>query len=482
MKILFAASECIPFIKTGGLADVVGTLPKAIAAAGHDVRVILPKHRRIPESFRFAMTHVFDTRIALGWRSQYLGVDSLLIDGVTYYFVDNEYYFGQDYVYGSGDFESERFCFFCTAVLETLPHIGFFPDILHCNDWQTGFIPMLISTQYKILPDYRKIKTVFTIHNLRFQGVCPQSLVGDVLSVGQDALSSIEYGGGASAMKAAILYADRITTVSPTYAKEILTKEYGETLDGVLRERANDMSGILNCIDNSLLNPWTDKAIECRYSKNNPYGTNGDGGKLRCRERLISEMGFADSSLPVVAVISRLTDQKGVDLIADALPKLMASGVSMVVLGMGDKRYESLFSLCQEKYAGRFAFRMEMNDALARRIYAGADIFLMPSAFEPCGLSQLMALRYGCVPVVRETGGLADTVQAYNKYDDTGNGFSFANYSADEMLAVTQMALELYKTDRAAWLRLVRRAMACDNGWAASAAKYIQLYEVLIHG
>ena len=468
MKILFAASECMPFIKTGGLADVVGALPKHLAGGSDEIAVILPKYHLIAEKYRFAMRHVFDTRIMLGWRSQYLGIDELVEDGVTYWFVDNEFYFGGDYIYGEGEFEAERFCFFCKAVMEAMPRLGFMPDVLHCNDWQTGWLPLLVN-QYKRIPEYRGIKTVLTIHNLRFQGICSRALAEDLLSLGTYELDRIEYSGGASAMKAGLLYADRITTVSPSYASEILTPSFGETLDIVLRDRQSVLSGILNGIDKKLYDPWRDKAIASRYSKNSL------GGKAKCRAALQSEMGFAQDDAPIFAVISRLTDQKGVDLIADVIPGIIDAGGRVIVLGMGEKRFVDIFAGYEARYQGAFAFRCEMNDALSRRIYAGADMFLMPSRFEPCGLSQLMALRYGCVPIVRETGGLRDTVEPYNKYEDTGCGFSFAGCSSHELWSVIDMALELYR-DRPAWERLVKRGMACDYGWAMSAERYRSLY------
>ncbi len=473
MKILFAASECMPFIKTGGLADVVGTLPKALADNHTEVRVILPKYHRIAESYRFNMRHVFDTFIYLGWRSQFLGVDELEADGVKYWFVDNEYYFGGDNIYGDGNFETERFCFFCKAVMEALPRLGWFPDIIHCNDWQTGFIPLL-AEQYRRMPDYRGIRTVFTIHNLKFQGIGSRELVQDLLSLGNEELDRVEYSGCASAMKAGLMYSDRITTVSPTYAREILAPEYGETLDVVLRMRQNDLTGIVNGIDRRLFDPWRDPAIAARFSKN------AMKGKAKCKAALQREMGFAEDDAPIFAVISRLTDQKGLDLIADVLPGILDRGGRVIVLGMGDQKYVDIFHRYEWERRESFALRCEMNDALARRIYAGADMFLMPSRFEPCGLSQLLALRYGCIPIVRETGGLADTVTAYNRYEDTGNGFSFGGYSANELWAVTSLALDLYYGDREAWMRLVKRAMECDYGWAKSADKYRELYDSII--
>lgn len=470
MKILYVASECLPFIKTGGLADVLGTLPKAISELDPDaeVRVMIPKYRRIPESVRFNTRHVFDTWIHLGWRSQYLGVDEYVHDGITYWFIDNEFYFGGDYIYGEGNFETERFCFFCKAVMESIPRLGFKPDIIHCNDWQAGWIPLLVR-QYGIRPDYAGIKTVFTIHNLRFQGIGDRGLVADLLSLGEDDLNAIEYSGCASSMKAAIRFSDRITTVSPTYANEILSPEYGETLDLDLRLRANDLRGILNGISNKLFDPASDPALPANYSV-------GDmGGKEICKRELLKELGMPeDTSRPLFAVISRLTDQKGVDLISNLLPRLLREGAQAVVLGMGEKQYEDFFGRLGWENAS-FAFRCEMNDQLSRRIYAGADMFLMPSRFEPCGLSQLLALRYGCIPIVRETGGLYDTVQPYNKFENTGNGFSFCGHGLEAFSYVTELAMDLY-CDKPRWNEMVERAMKCDYDWHISAGKYTELY------
>ncbi|MBQ1818321.1 MAG: glycogen synthase [Clostridia bacterium] len=475
MKLLFAASECLPFIKTGGLADVAGTLPRAVAGLcpQDEVRVILPKYKKIPEKYRFIMRHLFDTHINLGWRSQYLGVDELTVDGVTYWFVDNEYYFGGDYVYGWGDHETERFCFFCKAVLESLPRLGFMPDVIHCNDWQTGYLPLL-AKQYSRRPGYGSIRTVFTIHNLRFQGIGRRALVEDLLSLSSGELDSIEYSGGVSAMKAAIRYADRLTTVSPTYAKEIMTPEFGETLDLDLRLRAQDLCGILNGISNDLYDPANDPAVAAHFDAQHPEG------KREAKRALLEELGLdGDVDRPLVAVISRLTDQKGIDLIARLVPELISRSARVVILGMGEERYEQLFArmYCESR---AFAFRCEMNDALSRRIYAGADIFLMPSAFEPCGLSQILAMRYGCIPVVRETGGLYDTVTPYNRFEGTGRGFTYCGRSYESFRAVANMALDLYYSDKPAWAALVRRAMEADFDWRVSAGKYRELYASLL--
>ena len=476
MKILFAASECIPFLKTGGLADVAGTLPKAITELKQDadIRVILPKFGRIPEKYRYNMRHVFDTTIYLGWREQYLGIDEYVLDGVTYWFVDNEHYFGRgDYVYGYGDFETERFCFFCKAVMESLKRLDFMPDVIHANDWQAGYIPLLVK-QYAKSPDYSRIRTVFTIHNLKFQGWGQRGLVGDLLSLGQDELDRIEYGGGASAMKAGLLYSTKITTVSPTYAREILSPEYGETLDCIMRDRAGDLVGILNGISNTLFDPATDPNIPRHYTAENL------AGRTACKKALLKELGLEqDVKKPLFAMISRLTDQKGMDHVLRIMPEILANGGQAVILGMGEDRYENA---CRhlDWESPNFAFRAEMNDALARRIYAGADIFLMPSAFEPCGLSQLLSLRYGCIPLVRETGGLADTVQPYNKYEKKGNGFSYWGREFDSFRDVVYLALNTYKNKRE-WNTIVRRAMACDFDWHVSAGKYLDLYRSILN-
>ena len=477
MKILIVASECVPFIKTGGLADVVGALPAAESKLGAEVSVMIPKYSRIPEDLKSEMEHVADFSINLGWRSQYVGVELIRRSGMNYYFLDNEYYFKQDYVYSEGDFETERFCWFCRAVLETLMRLDVVPDVIHLNDWQTGLIAMLLAEQYRVVPAFSRVKTVFTIHNLRYQGLMNPLFVNDLLSLGQNALARIEYYCHANALKAGVVYADAVSTVSPTYAKEITTPMYGETLDGLLASRRDGITGILNGIDRKAYNPWTDKNLACRYSKNSI------SGKQKCKAALQKELGLAaDPDAPIAAVISRLTNQKGLDLVDSVLPGLLDLGAQIVILGMGDRWLEDRFSGLANSEAGRrrIAFRCEMNDGLARRIYAGSDLFLMPSAFEPCGLSQMFALRYGTLPVVRETGGLADSVRPYNKYTDEGNGFSFRNYSANELYNACRDAIELYCSDRGAWNRMVRRAMETDLGWDESARKYLELYSRLI--
>ena len=464
----------MPFIKTGGLADVVGTLPAALKKKGMNVSVIIPKYSRIPEKYRFAMEHITDFTIRLGWRNQYVGVDKLSLNGIDFYFADNEYYFKQDYVYTDGDFEAERFCWFARAVPEIMQRLSLIPDILHLNDWQTGLIAMLIKTQYAQSEEWSKVRTVFTIHNLRYQGLMNPLLINDFLGIGQETLESIGYFSCANAMKAGIIYSDAVTTVSPSYAQEIQTPLYGETLDGLIRTRADAVTGILNGIDRKSYNPWSDKAIPSRFSRNSP------AGKHKCKAALQKELGLTeDAGRPVIAMVSRLTAQKGLDITAEALPGIIDLGAQVVILGMGDAYYENVFEAMQQARGGSFVFRKEMNDALARRIYAGSDMFLMPSAFEPCGISQLLALRYGALPVVRETGGLKDTVIPYNKFTGEGNGFSFRNYSSDELYSTVKTAAELFYNEKEVWAQLVKNAMTCNFGWENSALQYKELYSGL---
>ncbi|MCH5279349.1 MAG: glycogen synthase [Christensenellaceae bacterium] len=474
MRVALISSECVPFIKTGGLADVTGTLPNALRGCGVEAYVIIPKYSMIPQHFRESMQHMTDFYTSMGWRNQYVGADMLEIDGIKYYFADNEYYFKQDYVYSGGDFETERFCWFCRAAIEIMEQLNIVPDVLHLNDWQSGLIAPLLRTQYAYKPQWSKTRTVFTIHNLRYQGLMSPRLVNDMLGLGQDCLEKTEYYCNTNAMKAGIVYSDIVSTVSPTYAKEICTPRYGETLDGLIRTRGDCVIGILNGIDRQLYNPWKDPALAARFSKNS------SSGKKKCKLALQSELGLhQDPDAPIVSMISRLTNQKGIDLVEAVIPGLLDLGAQIVILGIGDMHYQHVFGSMQAANPGRFAFRSEMDDAIARRIYAGSDMFLMPSAFEPCGLSQMFALRYGCIPIVRETGGLADSVMPYNCYTDEGNGFSFRNYSANELYNAARMAIELFRENKDAWERLVFRAMDTDLGWERSAKEYRKLYERL---
>ena len=474
MKILMAASECVPFVKTGGLADVIGALPKALAAEGVDVRVVVPKYVEIPQSYRERMTHLVDFTVELGWRRQYCGIDTLTENGITFYFIDNEYYFKRPYVYGLGGDEPERFSFFDKAVLEMLPRIDFFPDVLHCHDWQTGMIPMLYRLQYAGRAGYGAIKTAYTIHNLQYQGIFPIDYVEDLLHLGREAYldGGAEFFGACSFMKAGLNFADRITTVSPTYAQEIQTAYYGEKLDGLMRAKADHLIGILNGIDMAEYDPSTDPLIEITYS------ARSIGRKKKNKALLQAELGLkVDEQVPLIGMVGRLSGQKGLDLVECVFEPIMNTGAQVVVLGMGESKYVDLFSWAQWKYSGQFAACFQMNNALAHKIYGACDLFLMPSMFEPCGLSQLIALRYGTLPIARETGGLRDTVLAYNKYTGDGNGFTFLNYNAHDMLYVIEQAVRMYKENRITFNRLATRAMQGQYGWDRSAQTYMELYK-----
>ena len=474
MKILFAASECVPFIKTGGLADVVGALTPVLKAQGADVRVILPLYAAIPQEYVNQMKLECEFEVELCWRRQYCGIKSLEYQGVTFYFVDNQYYFGRSYIYGLGGDEYERFGFFDRAVIDALVHLDFKPDVVHCHDWQTGMIPALLKIQYAQYPFYQDMKTVYTIHNLQYQGVFPIKAVQDTLGLGDSLFTSdkLECYGCANYMKAGLVYADELTTVSPSYADEIQTAFYGERLDGLLRARKDQLVGILNGIDVNDYDPAKDPQIYANYD---PYHL---GGKEICKQELQKELGLeVDPTVPLVGIISRLSNQKGFDLIECVIRELMATGIQLVVLGMGEAKYTNLFSWAESEYPGRFATRFAMNHQLAHRIYAGSDMFLMPSQFEPCGLSQMIAMRYGSVPIARETGGLRDTVLSYNKFTDEGNGFTFFNYNAHDMLHTVRRAVHYYNNNRDVWYRLIVRGMTGDYSWYSSAGKYMALYE-----
>ena len=474
MKILFAASECVPFIKTGGLADVVGALSPVLKAQGADVRVILPLYAAIPVEYVSTMKLECEFEVELCWRRQYCGVKSLEYQGVTFYFIDNQYYFGRSYIYGLGGDEYERFGFFDRAVIDALVHLDFKPDVIHCHDWQTGMIPALLKIQYAQYPFYQDMKTVYTIHNLQYQGVFPIKAVQDTLGLGDSLFTSdkLECYGCANYMKAGLVYADELTTVSPSYADEIQTAFYGERLDGLLRARKDQLVGILNGIDINDYDPAKDPQIYANYD---PYHL---GGKEICKQELQKELGLeVDPTVPLVGIISRLSNQKGFDLIECVIRELMATGIQLVVLGMGEAKYTNLFSWAESEYPGRLATRFAMNHQLAHRIYAGSDMFLMPSQFEPCGLSQMIAMRYGSVPIARETGGLRDTVLSYNKFTDEGNGFTFFNYNAHDMLHTVRRAVHYYNNNRDVWYRLIVRGMTGDYSWYSSAGKYMALYE-----
>ena len=474
MKILFTASECVPFVKTGGLADVVGSLSTVLAKEGHDVRVVLPMYTAIDFQWQQKMEHLLHFDVQLGWRRQYCGVHTLEHDGVTYYFLDNKYYFGRPYVYGLGGDEYERFSFFCRAVLNALPLLEFQPDIIHAHDWQSGMVPALLKIQYGHLPFYEPIRTVFTIHNLQYQGIFGIKEVQDVMGLGDGLWSAdkLEFSGCANFMKAGLVYTDIITTVSPSYAGEITTAYYGERLDGLIRSRKDSLFGVLNGIDTGLYDPENDTMISQTYSEKDL------SGKATNKEALQNDLSLeVRADVPLIAMIGRLTNQKGLDLVDCVLGEIMAEDIQMAILGMGDARYTNLFSWAETKYRGRLAARFAMDSELAHKIYAGADFFLMPSLFEPCGLSQLISMRYGTVPIVRETGGLRDTVLSYNEETGEGNGFTFQNYNAHDMLTVIRRALDFYRNRKRVITTLRKRGMRGDYSWAHSAKEYLDLYQ-----
>lgn len=477
MKILFTASECVPFVKTGGLADVVGALAPVLAAQGHDVRVMLPLYGSIPEKYREQMTHVVDFEVELGWRKQYCGIEMLRQDGVTWYFMDNKFYFDRPYIYGLGGDEYERFGFFCRGALNALPLLDFQPDVIHAHDWQSGMVPALLKIQYAHLPFYAGIKTMFTIHNLQYQGIFGIREVQDVLGLGDSLWTNdkLECFGCANFMKAALVYADVITTVSPSYSEEIQTAYYGERLDGLLRARKHEVYGVLNGIDMADYDPATDGRIAATYSVDDM------AGKAQCKADLQKRLGLdVDPNVPIIGMVGRLSNQKGLDLVDYIIADLLNQNVQLVVLGMGESRYVNLFSWAESEYKGKMAARFTMDHALAHQIYAGCDMFLMPSQFEPCGLSQLIALRYGTLPIVRETGGLRDTVLSYNEYTGEGNGFSFFNYNAHDMLNTIERAMHYYNEEKETWAMLQQRGMSGDYSWTNSAGKYLELYKGLL--
>lgn len=476
MNILFAASECEPFIKTGGLADVVGALPAELERQGADARVVLPKYRGIDAYWQSRMEHLCHFEVLFGWESCYCGVERVIHNDVCYYFIDNESFFAVDAIYGDGLSEGLRFAFFCRAVLEMLAHIDFSPAVLHCNDWQTGLIPALLKNQYAERPGYESMKAVFSIHNLRYQGLFDWREINGRLGLPEWLYSPeyLEFYGNMSCMKAGLVFADKLLTVSPSYAEEIKMPYYGEQLDGLLRHRAAALSGILNGIDTVVYDPGTDRFLSHHYTMD------GLAGKAQSKAALQAECGLAKSpTVPLIGFVARLSSQKGLDLIERVLDDIMRLNVQLVFLGKGEKRFEDMLHWASWRYGGRVHARAEQDEGLAHRIYAGADMFLMPSQYEPCGLSQMIALRYGTVPIVRETGGLKDSVVPYNRYTDDGTGFSFANYNAHEMLDTIERAVAFYEGDKALWQRLQRRGMALDFSWTQAAGEYRRLYDSL---
>ena len=475
MQIVFASAECAPFVKTGGLGDVAGSLPAALVRAGAEVIVMVPKYATIKDEYKAQMEHFSDFYVSLGWRNEYCGLEKLEHDGVTYMFIDNERYFARDYPYGFFD-DGERFAFFSKAITESLQHlpVGFECDILHCNDWQTALAPVFLREFYQGLPLYDRVKTVFSIHNVAFQGQFSDTVMEDILGVAHIPAAASQLRCDACSvnyMLGALRYADAITTVSPTYAAEIQTPEFGEGLDGVLRERSYALQGILNGIDVAGFDPATDKRIAANYTVEDRTG------KAVCKAKLQEELGLeVRDDRPLMVMVTRLTRQKGMDLVMYALDRILAGGVQVAVLGTGDRDYEDGLRYFQYKYPGTMAARIEFDPALSQRMYAAADMFLMPSKFEPCGLSQIIAMRYGTLPIVRETGGLKDTVQPYNEFTGEGTGFSFSNFNGDEMGDAVFRAARLFWDNRDAWNQLITQAMSQDFSWTRSADKYLDLY------
>lgn len=475
MQIVFASAECAPFVKTGGLGDVAGSLPAALVRAGAEVIVMVPKYATIKDEYKAQMEHFSDFYVSLGWRNEYCGLEKLEHDGVTYMFIDNERYFARDYPYGFFD-DGERFAFFSKAITESLQHLpaGFECDILHCNDWQTALAPVFLREFYQGLPLYDRVKTVFSIHNVAFQGQFSDTVMEDILGVAHIPAAASQLRCDACSinyMLGALRYADAITTVSPTYANEIQTPEFGEGLDGVLRERSYALQGILNGIDVAGFDPATDKRITANYT------VEDRSGKAVCKAKLQEELGLeVRDDRPLMVMVTRLTRQKGMDLVMYALDRILSGGVQVAVLGTGDRDYEDGLRYFQDKYPGTMAARIEFDPALSQRMYAAADMFLMPSKFEPCGLSQIIAMRYGTLPIVRETGGLKDTVIPYNEFTGEGTGFSFSNFNGDEMGDAVFRAARLFWDNREAWNQLVTQAMSQDFSWTRSADKYLDLY------
>ena len=475
MQIVFASAECAPFVKTGGLGDVAGSLPAALVRAGAEVIVMVPKYATIKDEYKSQMKHFSDFYVSLGWRSEYCGLEKLEHDGVTYMFIDNERYFARDSPYGFFD-DGERVAFFSKAITESLQHLpeGFECDILHCNDWQTALAPVFLREFYQGLPLYDRVKTVFSIHNVAFQGQFSDTVMEDILGVAHIPAAASQLRCDACSinyMLGALRYADAITTVSPTYASEIQTPEFGEGLDGVLRERSYALQGILNGIDVAGFDPATDKRIAANYT------VEDRSGKAVCKAKLQEELGLeVREDRPLMVMVTRLTRQKGMDLVMYALDRILAGGVQVAVLGTGDRDYEDGLRYFQDKYPGTMAARIEFDPALSQRMYAAADMFLMPSKFEPCGLSQIIAMRYGTLPIVRETGGLKDTVIPYNEFTGEGTGFSFSNFNGDEMGDAVFRAARLFWDNHDVWNQLVMQAMSQDFSWTRSADKYLDLY------
>lgn len=477
MRVLFVASEASPFIKSGGLGDVAGALPKAMAKKGADVRVVIPKYKDINWEVKDKLRFVKWFNVRVGWREEFCGVWEGFFNGVTYYLLDNERYFYRDGLYGFYD-DAERFAFFDRAALDLLRQIDWQPDLIHCNDWQTGMLPVLLKFDYKRKDSfYWNMKTVYSIHNIAFQGVFDPNILPELFGFDLELYNNtcLKFDDGVSFMKGGIYYSDIVTTVSNSYAWEIQTQEYGQRLDGVLRDRSYALKGIINGIDYDEFNPETDRFI------NTKYGVNSIQNKVKNKKALQQELGLTvDENIPMFGMVTRLTYQKGIDLLVNISDRLLQENIQLVILGTGDKHYEDHFKWLNYRYGGKVSANIKFDNSLANRIYASSDMFLMPSLFEPCGLGQLIALRYGTIPIVRETGGLRDTVNPYNQYTGEGNGFSFANYNADELYNIIKFALWVY-SDKKKWNQLIKNAMNSDNSWNKSADVYLNMYRELTH-
>jgi len=476
MKILFVASEAYPFIKTGSLGDVAYALPKALRKLGIDVRVIIPKYSGIPSSFKNCMKTIATFNMKVGWRNQYCGLEYLTYDEVPYYFVDNEYYFKRSEIYGFYD-DGERFSYFSKAILESIKYmVDFTPDIIHCNDWHCGIVPALLKEHYNEDERYNKIKSIFTIHNLKYQGVFPKEILGELLNLDETYFNeeALKFYNSISFMKGGIVFSDAVTTVSNTYAHEIQTSFYGEGLCGLLSSNAEKLYGIVNGIDYEFYNPKVDKEISYNYDLKSIKR------KVRNKLEIQEELSFiVDEDIPMLGIVTSLVKQKGLDLIVDKLEELLSLDIQIVLLGNGEEYYENIFQFYASRYPSRISTNIVFDEKLAQQIYAASDMFLMPSLSEPGGIEQLIALKYGSIPIIHETGGLKDTVIFYSKYTGKGNGFSFNNYSSDELLDAVNRALDLYK-DKVSWDKLISNAMLSNNSWGNSAKNYMNLYSKII--
>ena len=477
IRVLFAAFEAVPFMKTGGLGDVAGSLPQALLQAGIEARVMLPKFKTIPEVYRNKMTHVTDFNVSLGWRNLYCGVEKLRHKGVVYYFIDNEYYFGRDRAYGYFD-DGERMAFFSKAIVESLQYLpGFTCDVLHCNDWHTALAPVFLRAFYQGIPLYENVKTVMTVHNLKFQGQMSDYVLGDILGLSDKPAAAAQLRAGygtVNFMQGGLCYSDVLTTVSPTYAEEIKSPFFGEHLEGIFQRRSGILHGILNGIDTGHFDPASEEDLPANFTASDR------SGKTVCKAAVQKELGLIeDPDVPLIIMVGRLTSQKGLDLVRHVLGELLTRPIQLAVLGTGDEEYENMLKGYALGSGGKMSAQIRFDEALSHRMYAGADMLLMPSLFEPCGLAQMIAMRYGTLPVVRETGGLKDSVIPYNKFTGEGTGFGFADYNAHTMMFTLLAAADLYRSEPEAWNRLMDNAMAQDFSWARAAREYAAIYEQL---